>query len=383
VTDTVPTSAGAARARTLPTGTVTLLFTDIEGSTRLLQQLGPAFDDVLQEHRRRIRAAIAAGGGTEVGTEGDSFFAAFPSPSGGLLAAAEAQRALAAGGWPTGVGVNVRMGLHTGEVTVSNGDYVGLEVHRAARIAAAGHGGQVLVSSATLALAADRLPPGTTLRDLGEHRLKDLSRPERLSQLVIEGLRNDFPRPRTLDTTPNNLPLQLTSFVGRESLVAEAKKLLTTTRLLTLSGPGGTGKTRLALQVAADIIDDFPDGVFFVPLGSVLSPDLVPSAIVAALGIAEGLAPPIERITGHLRSSRTLLVLDNFEQVLPAAPTIATILRMTEHVKVMFTTRAVLRISGEHELPVPPLSLPDPRHLPPHGSLSHYEAVHLLIERAM
>ena len=386
MTDTAPTAARAtseAVDRSLPTGTVTFLFTDIEGSTRLLQRLGAAYEGVLDEHRRRIRAAIAAGGGTEVGTEGDSFFAAFTSPSGGLLAAAEAQRALAAGGWPPDVSVPVRMGVHTGEVTVSAGDYVGLEVHRAARIAAAAHGGQVLVSSATLALAADRLPAGTSVRDLGEHRLKDLSRPERLSQLVIEGLRNDFPRPRTLDTTPNNLPLQLTSFVGREALVAEAKKLLAATRLLTLSGPGGTGKTRLALQVAADLVDQFPDGVFFVPLASVLAPDLVPSAIVSAIGIAEGASTPIDRVIGHLRTSRTLLVLDNFEQVLAGGPDCRDDPahdRAGEGARHEPLGPAHL---GEHELPVPPLGLPDPRHLPPFGALSQYEAVQLFIDRAV
>ena len=371
-------------AGTLPSGTVTFLFTDIEGSTRLLERLGSAYEGVLDEHRRRIRAAVDAGGGMEFGTEGDAVFAAFGSPSGGLLAAAEAQRLLAEGGWPVDVAVQVRMGVHTGEVMLSNGDYVGLEVHRAARIAAAAHGGQIIVSSATLALAADRLPAGTSLKDLGEHRLKDLTRAERLSQLVVAGLRADFPRPRTLDTTPNNLPLQLTSFVGRESLLAEAHRLLATTRLLTLSGPGGTGKTRLALQVAADVVDRFPEGVFFVPLASVLAPDLVPSAIVAALGLTDGgTALPLDRITAHLRTSRTLLVLDNFEQVLPAAPTIAAILRMTDSVKILVTSRSVLRISGEHELPVPPLELPDPREVATRASLSQYEAVQLFIERGV
>ena len=369
--------------RPLPTGIVTFLFTDIEGSTRLLERLGAGYESVLDEHHRRVRAAIHAGGGVEVNTEGDAFFAAFPSPSGALIAAAEAQRALAAPGWPHGESVNVRMGVHTGEATVVNDDYLGIEVHRAARIAAAAHGGQVIVSSSTRSLVADRLPASTSLRDLGEHRLKDLSRPERLAQLVIEGLRADFPAPRTLDTTPNNLPLQLTSFVGRENLLVEAKRLLASSRLVTLTGPGGTGKTRLSLEVAGEVVEQFPDGVYFVPLASVLSPDLVPSAIVAALNIAEGTAPPLDRITGHLRTSRTLIVLDNFEQVLPAAPTVATILRMTERVRILVTSRAVLRISGEHELPVPPLELPDPRNLPSLATLSQFEAIQLFIERAM
>jgi predicted ATPase/class 3 adenylate cyclase len=377
-------TAAAAEPRALPRGAVTFLFTDIEGSTRLLERLGAAYEPVLDEHRRRVRAAIAAGGGTEVGTEGDSFFAAFPSPSGALLAAAEAQRSLAAGGWPPDVTVAVRMGVHTGEATVSNDDYVGIEVHRAARIAAAAHGGQVIVSSATVTLAGDRLPSGTTLRDLGDHRLKDLSRPEHLSQLVIDGLPAEFPRPRTLDATPNNLPLQLTSFIGRVELVAEARRLLGATRILTLSGPGGTGKTRIALQVAAEVVDAFPDGVFFVPLAPVTTPELVPSAILAALSLTEaGTTPPLERITTHLRTARTLLILDNFEQVLAAAPVIAGLLRTSEALKVIVTSRAVLRISGEQELPIPPLSLPDARNLPGLAALAQYEAVQLFVERAL
>src|SRR5437016_155914 len=208
MTDVVAVKAtGTGAANALPSGTVTFLFTDIEGSTLMVHKLGPAYEPVLEEHRRRIREAVAAAGGVEVNTEGDSLFVAFASPSAAVAAAAAAQRNLASQTWSGGTGIPVRMGLHTGEAALSGMDYVGLEVHRAARVAAAAHGGQVLLSSATRGLVEDRLPPGVTLRDLGEHRLKDLSRWERLAQLVIDGLRNEFPAPRTLDATPNNLPV--------------------------------------------------------------------------------------------------------------------------------------------------------------------------------
>jgi predicted ATPase/class 3 adenylate cyclase len=379
----------AARAPTdptpgprLPSGAVTFLFTDIEGSTRLLASLGDAYESVLDEHRRRIRAAVAAAGGHEVNTEGDALFVAFASPSAAISAAAQAQRRLAEP-WPGEVAPKVRMGIHTGEATLAGTDYVGLEVHRAARIGAAGHGGQVLVSSATRSLIEDRLPAGVTLRDLGEHRLKDLARPERLAQLVIEGLPADFPPPRTLDATPNNLPVQLTSFVGREDALAEAGRLLERTRLLTLTGPGGTGKTRLALQVAADVADRFPDGVQFVQLAAISDPSLVLSAIATMTGVDVGSQSPLDAVGEALAKQRRLLVLDNFEQVLGAAAEVATLLRMTDHLKLLVTSRAVLRISGEQELPVPPLALPDPHQVHGVASLSQYEAVRLFIERGV
>ncbi|HET9497563.1 MAG TPA: adenylate/guanylate cyclase domain-containing protein, partial [Candidatus Limnocylindria bacterium] len=199
---------------TLPTGTVTFLFTDIEGSTRLVESLGEGYVPILERHHAILSEAIAAGDGTEFGTEGDAVFAVFPSAPRAVAAAADAQRALAAEPWPADVRLRVRMGLHTGEGRIGGDNYVGLDVHRAARVAAAGHGGQVLLSEATRALAAGDLPSGVSLADLGQHRLKDLSRPEHLWQLTIDGLAADFPPPRTLEATPNNLPLQLTSFLG-------------------------------------------------------------------------------------------------------------------------------------------------------------------------
>lgn len=230
------------------TATSTFLFTDIEGSTRLLQQLGDDYPAVLEAHRRLIGDAVTRAGGRVFGSEGDALFASFPSAAAALAAAAEAQRALLAQEWPSGMAIRVRMGVHTGEATASGDDYDGLPLHQVARVMSAAHGGQVLVSNATRELAG-LLPPGLHLRDLGQHRLKDLAMPERLFQLAGEGLPDVFPPPRTLSARPNNLPVQLTSFVGREELAA-ARRSLETTRLLTLTGPGGTGKTRMALQLA-------------------------------------------------------------------------------------------------------------------------------------
>ncbi len=367
----------------LPSGTITFLFTDIEGSTKLLERLGDAYEAILDDHRRLVREAIARGGGVEVSTEGDAIFAVFDRPSGAVAATADAQRALAAWPWPDGVALRVRMGLHTGEAVLAGRDYVGLEVHRASRIAAAAHGGQVIVSHTTRALVEGDLPPDVTLHDLGEHRLKDLAAPERLAQLVVAGLPSEFPPPRTLDATPNNLPIQLTSFVGRADDIATARQLLERTRLLTLTGPGGTGKTRLSIELAADVAPDFPDGVTFVALAPIGDPDLVAPTIAGALGLFGSQLPPLERIVDHLRDRKALLVLDNFEQILPAAHVVTDLLRAAQRLKIVVSSRSVLRVSGEQELPIPPLRLPDPHHLPPIASLSQYDAVRLFIERAM
>jgi predicted ATPase/class 3 adenylate cyclase len=369
---------------TLPIGTVTFLFSDIEGSTLLAERLGEEWPELLNAHREIVRRAIAEGDGTEVGTEGDSFFAAFPTAGGAVDASVNAQRQLAAHAWPEGAAVRIRIGLHTGEGSLSAGDYVGLDVHRAARIAAAGHGGQVLLSDTTKALTASALPDGVSLRDLGERRLKDLSRPERIHQLVIVGLPDEFPPLKTLDATPNNLPVQLSSFLGRERELEEVASQLEKTRLLTLTGPGGTGKTRLSLQVGARLADRFPDGIYFVPLSLLHDPELVPGTIAQELGLPDrGGLSPMASLIDYLRQRRMLLILDNFEQVSDAAPRVSELLAAAPNLSMLITSRSVLRLYGEREYPVPPLATPDPRQHETPEKLSQYEAVALFIERAM
>jgi len=381
-----PTGRGApAAGATLPTGTVTFLFTDIEGSTKLVERLGTAaWTDLLEAHQAIIRAALASATGVEVKTEGDSFFAVFTSAETAVAAAAAMQRALYAHDWPPDAAVRVRMGLHTGEgVIAPDADYVGLDVHRAARVASAAHGGQVVLSDTTRALVSGALPGGTTLRDLGEHRLKDLSRPERISQLVISGVPHEFPPLRTLDATPNNLPVMLTDFIGREAVLAEAHRLLERTRLLTLTGPGGTGKTRLSLQLAADVAERFPDGLYFVALEPISDAALVPSTVAMAMGVQDVSGSSVEdRLRDHLRSRTVLLVLDNMEQVTGAAPFLGDLLRAAPGLTCIVTSRAALRVYGEQEFPVPTLSVPDPAHLPPLEALAQVEGVALFMERA-
>jgi len=276
------------------------------------------------------------------------------------------------------------MGLHTGEGIPGGDDYIGIDVNRASRIADAAHGGQVIVSDATRGLVEHALPEGTSLRDLGEHRLKDIIHPERLHQLVVEGLPADFPPPRTVDARPNNLPAQLTSFVGREEEIAEVERLLARPRLLTLTGAGGTGKTRLALQVATKMLKEFRDGAYFVDLSSVTDPALVPSAVAGALGVPEVAGRPIlDGVKDHLRDRELLLVIDNFEQVAEAGPVIEDLLTAAPGLKVLVTSRVVLSLRGEHEYVVPPLEPPDPERLPDVLTLGRFEAVQLFTERAL
>lgn len=379
----------ARSRRELPSGTVTFVFTDIEGSTKHAHALGTGrWRDILVAHAALVRAAALRHEGVEVRTEGDSFFLAFRSARQAVAAAADAQRALAAQTWPHGVSVRVRIGMHTGENAVpgdtdSGADYVGYDVHRAARVAAAAHGGQVLLSSATRTLIGDQLPEGVTLRDLGEHRMKDLPEPDRLWRLVIEGVPDVAAAPRTLSAAPNNLALQLTSFVGRRKELAEARALLERTRLLTLVGPGGTGKTRLSIELASQAMPEFADGVWVVRLAPVSDPGLVASAIAHAVGLVVPAGrTPIDHAVDHLRDRQALLVLDNFEQVVGAAGDVARILLECPRVKVLVTTRIALRVSGEQEYPVPPLSLPDPSDVPDVAELARAEAVQLFVERA-
>ncbi|HZA84692.1 MAG TPA: AAA family ATPase, partial [Actinomycetes bacterium] len=294
------------------------------------------------------------------------------------------QQGLAGHDWSPAPPVRVRMGVHTGEGTLGGDDYVGIDVHRAARIADAAHGGQVIVSEATRGLVRHALPAGVSLRDLGVHRLRGLTHPEHLHELVVEGLASDFPPPRTLDARPNNLPLQLTSFVGREEELAEVERLLGQTRLLTLTGPGGSGKSRLALRVAAELLTRFQDGSCFVDLSPVTDPALVPAAVANALGVPEAAGRPIiEGVKEHLRHRELLQVVDNFEQVAEAGPVIEELLMAAPRLRTMVTSRVVLSLPGEQEYPVPPLHVPDPARLPTDlSAIGAVEAVRLFTERA-
>jgi predicted ATPase/class 3 adenylate cyclase len=340
---TTPPSPPEATLVAQPTGTVTLLFTDVEGSTRLLEQLGTGrYAEALEQHRRLLRDAFARHGGYEFGTEGDAFFVAFASAPDAAAAALEAQQALAAAEWPDGVELRVRIGLHTGNPQPAAANYVGIDLHRVARIMSAGHGGQVLVSSTTAALL-----DGTSLRDLGPHRLKDLLEPIRLYQLEIDGLPGEFPPLRSLHQT--NLPLAAWPLLGRERELAKIRSLVAEgARLLTLTGPGGSGKTRLALQAAAELSDAFSDGVFFVALAPLRDTLAVRSTVAEAVGLQ-----PDDDVAAWLTPRRVLLVLDNLEQ-LPGVQAVAAELLVGE-TTIVATSRTPLRLSGERELPVEPL----------------------------
>jgi predicted ATPase/class 3 adenylate cyclase len=339
----------------LPAGTVTFLFTDIEGSTRLLEELGPRrYADALAQHRQLVREAVAAREGVDRGTEGDSFFCVFTTAANAVAAAADAQRALQSCEWPEGAQLRVRMGLHTGSPLVTD-DYVGIDVHRGARIMSAGHGGQVLMSQVTGDLVADFLPPGTSLRDLGEHRLKDLGRAQRLYQLVVEGLSSDFPALKTLESKRTNLPAQPTPLIGRDRELAELEALLgrADVRLVTLTGPGGTGKTRLGLQIGAESVDAFEAGVFFVPLAPVREPALVLPLIAQTLGLREQPGQTIEETLGEfLQEKELLLLLDNLEQLVDVAPRLAELLAGAPLLKVLATSRSPLRLVAEQQYPL-------------------------------
>jgi predicted ATPase/class 3 adenylate cyclase len=371
---------------TLPTGTVTFLFTDIEGSTRLATESAADFPRILERHHALMREAFGANEGTEVMTEGDAFFEVFANPLAAITAAAAAQRLLGAEPWPGGEEIRVRMGMHTGEAVLGGDNYVGLDVHRAARIAAAGHGGQVLLSETTKALVDRSLPAGLSLRDMGQHRLKDLPTPEHIYQLDIDGLPADFPTIRSLDARPNNLPMPVTTFVGRERQIDEIKHRLAASRLLTLTGPGGTGKTRLSIRVAEELLDEYRDGCWFVPLETLREPDLVPSAIASALSVrVPGDKPALEALSAWLTEKQLLLVLDNFEQVTTAGPFIGQMLTAAPGLKVLATSRIPLHIYGENEYAVPPLATVAELRAAAHDpeKLSQYEAVRLFIERAV
>ncbi len=370
----------------LPIGTVTLLFTDIEGSTQLLQRLGDAgYALVLADHRRLLRAAFEAGGGHEIETQGDAFLIAFQGARDAVSAAVAAQRMIHAHHWPDGAPLRVRMGLHTSEVVTGSVGYTGLGIHKAARICAAGWGGQILISRTTADVLENDLPAGLIIQDLGEHLLKDLQRPERILQIAHPELPGDFPPLRTLDSLPNNLPQQLTSFIGREREMADVRRLLFTTRLLTLTGSGGCGKTRLALQVAAELAESFKDGVWLVELAPLSDPALVPQTVASALHVREQPGRPLlATVSDYLAHKDLLLVLDNCEHLVAAcAPMVEVLLRACPSLRIMATSREPLGVAGETTWRVPSLPLPDLLRLPPLENLTQYEAVRLFIERAV
>ena len=352
----------APTAPTAPTGTVAFLFTDVEGSTRLARSLPDAYESLLERHRSILREAFARHAGFEVGTEGDSFFVAFGSPLHAVVAAAEGQRALTAAQWLPGADLRVRMGLHLGEATHRDGDYVGLEVHRAARIAAAGHGGQVLVSQAMAAVLGDRLPEELALRELGEFRLKDFDAPGHLYQLIGPGLRAEFAGLRSVGMELTNLPAQLTSFVGRERELAQLGALAETHRLVTLIGTGGTGKTRLMLQLAAELVGRRGDGVWLVELAPVASPDLIVGEVARALGVRDEPGRALlETLVDFLRSKSLVLLLDNCEHVIGAAADLVDrLLAACPSVAVLASSREALGVAGETVFQVPSLVVPGP-----------------------
>ncbi len=354
----------SARTRTLGTvETLTFLVTDIEGSTTLLRRLGgDAYAQVLADHHELIRSALTAHDGTELTMMGDGFLAAFSSPRACVAAALAMQRALEAHPWPAGERIRVRMGIHTGEAEMTAAGPVGLDVHRAARIAAVAHGDQILLSETTAALVQASLPSGATLLDLGVHRLKDLGRPERIFQLAANGLRSDFPPLRSLGnpTLLNNLPAELSSFIGREDELKDVRSLVESSRLVTLTGAGGSGKTRLGLQVAADLLDGTGDGVWLVELAAVTDPDAAPATIGAALGlVSQAGRSALDTLVDALAPQHLLIVLDNCEHLIDAcASTADAILRRCPDVHLLVTSREPLGIGGEAIYRVPPMSLP-------------------------
>jgi predicted ATPase/class 3 adenylate cyclase/Tfp pilus assembly protein PilF len=372
----------------LPRGTVTFLFTDIEGSTRLWATHPAAMPVANARHEVILREAIARHGGALYKVTGDSFQSAFATAPAAVAAAYEAQRALVAEPWPA-LGMSeplrARIALHVSAVDPGDDDYRTPGLNRLGRLLDAGYGGQVLLSAAVQALVWENLPPQTALRDLGEHRLKDLTQPSRIYQLVAPDLPDTFPPLRTLERYPHNLPLLPTSFLGRERELAAVSALLRSpdARLLTLTGSGGTGKTRLSLAAAGEVLADYPDGVWFVDLSVLTDADLVPSAIAQAAGIREERARPLPvTLAEALHERRTLLVLDNFEHVLPAAPVVAALLASAPGLQVLVTSREPLHLRGEREFPVPSFGAPDPRDPEAMAQLTQYEAVRLFIARA-
>ncbi len=365
--------------------TLAFLFTDIEGSTRLWEQYRERMKDALECHDAILREAVEASNGRVVKSTGDGFMVVFASATDGLSACLKAQHDLASASWGETGALRVRMALHVGEAARRNGDYYGPTLNRAARVMSAGHGGQVLLSAAAAALVVDQLPEGTTLRDLGEHRLKDLGRPERVFQLVHPDLPASFPPLVVLSHRTSELPGEPSAFVGRAGELKKIRERLEdeSVRLLTLTGPGGIGKTRLALHAAADQVDRFEDGAVFVDLSAARDSASMLAAIARRLGLHEAREPLLDELARELREQRLLLILDNFEQVTASAPTAAQLLLGCPRLKLLVTSREALHVRGEHLFAVPPLSLPSPAQRQVSGEqLVRYEAIQLFAERA-
>jgi predicted ATPase/class 3 adenylate cyclase len=368
----------------LPTGTVTFLFTDIEGSTKLARKYPDVWPMIQARHHTLLETAITAHQGYIFRTIGDEFNVAFETALEALTAAIAAQYALQTEDWGVIGSIHVRIGLHTGLAKPHANEYEGyLTLSYTKRLMSIAYGGQILLSESAETLLRDSLPKGITLRDMGEHRLKDFERSEHVFQVVAQDLPAEFPQLKSLDISPNNLPVQLTSFIGRSREKDEVKQMLSKERLLTLTGSSGSGKTRLALQVAVEMIEYFNDGVFFVPLAPITEPGLVASTIAQSLGAIESSARTImDSLKDYLQNKSLLLLLDNFEQVISAAPLVAELLVACIELKILITSREGLHVSGEIEYPVLPLELPNLKQLPPLESLSHYAAVELFIQRA-
>jgi len=367
----------------LPTGTVTFLFTDIEGSTQLLQDLGEDYPALLGAHHDILLEVIEAAGGSRVSTEGDGTFSVFTRPIDAIDAAVSAQRTFAAGDLPGGGRLGVRMGIHTGDGVIGPDGYVGIDVHRAARISSVGNGGQVVVSGPTQSLIEHALPEGVSLIDLGRHRLRDLAEPEHLFQLSAAGLESGFPPLRSLDAVRNNLPLQLTSFVGRDDELAELGKLLRVSRLVTLTGVGGTGKTRLSLQAAAEISHEFPDGVWIAELAPLGDPGLVANELASGMGLRPQPGERmIQTLASVVRGQEVLVILDNCEHLLDAVAEVAVVLLQAgPGVRIMATSREALGVPGEVSYPVSSLAVPK-GDLTDGENLLRYDAIELFAERA-